>query len=58
YTALGVSPTAAEADIKKAYRKLALRFHPDKQKATSLLFQAVQAAYDVLCDAEKRAAYD
>jgi DnaJ-domain-containing protein 1 len=44
YLALGVPVAAAEADIKKAYRKLALRFHPDKSRATTSLFQAIQGA--------------
>ena len=44
YLALGVPVAAAEPDIKKAYRKLALRFHPDKSRATTSLFQAIQGA--------------
>lgn len=45
YLTLGVDPSADEGTIKKSYRKLALRYHPDKNKATSTLFQAVQGAH-------------
>lgn len=58
YLTLGIPVNGADADVKRAYRKLALRFHPDKNRATSSLFQAIQGAYDVLSDPEKRPAYD
>ncbi|CAM9676809.1 unnamed protein product [Discosporangium mesarthrocarpum] len=58
YMTLGVNPTSTEADIKKSYRKLALKYHPDKNKATPALFQIVQGAHDVLMDPGKRAAHD
>jgi curved DNA-binding protein len=60
YETLGVSRTAAADDIKKAYRRLARKFHPDvsKEKDAEAKFKQVQEAYEVLKDPEKRAAYD
>jgi molecular chaperone DnaJ len=61
YELLGVSRDASEADIKKAYRKKAVQFHPDKHqgdKAMEEKFKEVSEAYEVLKDADKRAAYD
>jgi len=62
YEVLGIGRDAAEDDIKKAFRKLALKFHPDKnpenRKEAEVKFKEVAEAYDVLCDAEKRQQYD
>ena len=60
YTALGLNSTATLADIKKAFRQKASFYHPDRNAApdAAAQFRAVQAAYDVLSDADKRQAYD
>ena len=60
YDVLGVSITAPRADVKKAYRALALRLHPDKcaSPTANERFKAVQEAYATLGDRSRRAAYD
>ena len=61
YTVLGVSREASEEDIKKSYRKLAMKYHPDRNpddKGAEEKFKEAKEAYEVLCDARKRAAYD
>jgi curved DNA-binding protein len=60
YQILGVARTADAAEVKRAYRKLARKFHPDvsKEKNAEARFKEVQEAYEVLRHADKRAAYD
>jgi curved DNA-binding protein len=60
YKVLGVERTASDEDIKKAFRRLARKHHPDLSKApdASARMQALNEAYEVLRDKEKRAAYD
>lgn len=60
YAILGVSPSAHAADIKRAYRRLALQYHPDKNPNASAeqFFKEVNEAYEVLGDEQKRYAYD
>ncbi len=58
YEALGVSNDATPEEIKAAYRKLAQDSHPDREKGSEEKFQAVNAAYQVLSDPQKRADYD
>ena len=60
YQILGVSRDADESDIKKAYRKLARRYHPDVNKGADAeeKFKQVNEAYEVLKDSDKRQAYD
>ena len=61
YETLGVARDASDDEIKKAYRKLAMQFHPDRNggsKEAEERFKTVTEAYDVLRDAQKRAAYD
>ncbi len=63
YEVLGVAKTASEDEIKKAYRKLAMKYHPDRNqgegaKAAEEQFKEAKEAYEMLTDAQKRAAYD
>ena len=61
YEVLGVARTAGDAEIKSAYRKLALKYHPDRNpgnKDAEEKFKEAAEAYAVLADVEKRAAYD
>lgn len=60
YEVLGVAKGASEADIKKAYRKLALEWHPDRNKSegASDKFKQINEAFEVLSDPQKKARYD
>ena len=61
YEVLGVSRTAAEADIKVSFRKLAMKFHPDRNPGDAeaeIKFKEINEAYQCLSDKDKRAAYD
>ena len=62
YGVLQVPKAATDVEIKKAYRKLAMKYHPDKnpdlQLESAIKFQEIGEAYDVLSDQEKRAIYD
>ena len=60
YATLGLSSDATLADIKKAFRQKAALHHPDRNAASEApeRFRSVQEAYEVLCDAAKRQAYD
>ncbi len=61
YDVLGVHKNATEVEIKKAFRKLAVKYHPDKNpgdKESEMKFKEINEAYEVLSDAQKRATYD
>jgi molecular chaperone DnaJ len=61
YKVLDLPRTATEADIKKAYRRLAMKYHPDRNpgdKEAEENFKEAKEAYEVLCEADKRAIYD
>ena len=61
YDVMGVAKNASEEDLKKAYRKLAMKYHPDRNpddKTAEEKFKEAKQAYEILSDAKKREAYD
>ncbi|WP_198245116.1 molecular chaperone DnaJ [methane-oxidizing endosymbiont of Gigantopelta aegis] len=62
YKILGIARTASEVEIKKSYRRLAMKYHPDRNKDNSteaeIKFKEIKEAYEVLSDPKKRSAYD
>ena len=60
YEVLGVARTASDEELKKKYRKLALKYHPDRNKESSAIerFKEISTAYDILGDKDKRKKYD
>lgn len=60
YNILGVSPAATAEEIKKAYRSLAMRYHPDRSMhpGAEVRFNAIKTAYELLSDPQQRTAYN
>lgn len=58
YTTLGVSKNASADEVKKAYRKLAHQYHPDKKGGNEAKFKEINEAYQILSDPDKKARYD
>lgn len=58
YDLLGISPSANEQEIKKGYRKAALKYHPDKPTGDTEKFKEISEAFEILSDPQKREVYD
>lgn len=58
YDLLGVTPSASDSEIKKGYRKMALKYHPDKPTGNEEKFKQVAEAFQILSDPDKREVYD
>ncbi|MYI85231.1 MAG: DnaJ domain-containing protein [Dehalococcoidia bacterium] len=60
YEVLGIARNASADDIKRAYRKLAMEYHPDRNSSADAAerFKEINRAYEVLSDGDKRSAYD
>ena len=58
YETLGLNPSANLQEIKKAYRRLSIKHHPDKTGGDATIFKALSEAYKILGDEEKRREYD
>lgn len=61
YETLGIAKNCSEADLKKSYRRMAMKYHPDRNpdsKDAEIKFKEVKEAYEILSDSQKRAAYD
>ena len=60
YQTLGIDNTATDVEIKKAYRSLSLKYHPDRNQSSdaTVMFQEISTAYEILGDPEKKKEYD
>jgi curved DNA-binding protein CbpA len=59
YKLLNITPNATQEEIREAYKRRALEFHPDKNtNDTTHIFQAIKQAYETLCDEKRRFEYD